>query len=179
MFGECCPFVVPSVVARAISITPDENDLKQTLVADNVAKTVEFNSVVLGSKSLLIDTVSGETTMNARFEGIVTLSLNVIREATGSGLIEWGVFIEVYEPQLDEWIAYPGSRRTISIDTQNANEVKPFDFTAAVAIDKGRRFRWRHYTNNASKQISLISFAASGDLPSSAAAVMSFWGVKS
>ncbi|MBV7315454.1 hypothetical protein [Shewanella sp. NIFS-20-20] len=66
----------------------------------------------------------------------------------------------------------------MSIDTQAAYEIRPFDFTASVTIGAGEKFRWRHYTSDATKQVSLISFAAAGLLPSSAAAVMSFWGVK-
>ncbi|MBV7315455.1 hypothetical protein [Shewanella sp. NIFS-20-20] len=83
MFGECCPFVVPKVLARAISLTQTANNLKQTLAASNVPQTVLFNVVPLASTALVINTVNGETTMVKAFDGMVTVSLNVIREATG------------------------------------------------------------------------------------------------
>ncbi|MOA32291.1 hypothetical protein D3C78_1534960 [compost metagenome] len=51
------------------------------------------------------------------------------------------------------------------------------DFTFSVSLTAGQKFRFRHFTNQVSRQVSLVAQAATASLPSSAGAVMSFWGI--
>lgn len=177
MFGKCCPFVFPEVLMRASFVTQDANDAKQTLAANLTPETILFNQVPLLSPSMDVDLVTGEITALKDFDGIASLSVTCLRELTGSGEIEWGVFIEVFDA-VNGWVAYPGSLRPITISTQTTNEKRTIDYTIAVAILAGQKFRWRHYTTDASKLVSIVSFAAANGLPSSAGAIMSFWGAK-
>lgn len=177
MFGKCCPFVVPEVLLRASFVTQDANDAKQTLAVNFEPQTILFNQVPLADPSLEVDLLTGEITALKDFHGMASLSTTSLRELTGSGEIEWGVFIEGYD-EINGWVAFPGSLRPITISTQTTNEKRTIDYTIAVEIIAGQKFRWRHYTSDASKQVSIVSFAAENGLPSSAGAIMSFWGVK-
>lgn len=177
MFGECCPFVVPKVLMRASYVTPDANSIKQTLVANNVAQTILFNQVTVADPSLSVDLVTGEITALKDFSSMASLAATALREQTGSGEVEWGVFIEGFDA-VNGWQPFPGSLRPVTMSSQTTNEKRTIDYTLAVEILAGTKFRWRHYTNNASRQVSIVSFAAANGLPSSAGAIMSFWGVK-
>lgn len=177
MFGECCPFVVPKVLMRASYVTSSGSSIKQTLVANNVAQTILFNQVTVADPALSIDLVTGEVTALKDFSGMASLAATALREQTGTGEVEWGVFIEGFDA-VNGWQPYPGSLRPVTMSSQTTNEKRTIDYTLAVEVLAGTKFRWRHYTTNASRQISIVSFAAANGLPSSAGAIMSFWGVK-
>ncbi|MBU1392400.1 MAG: hypothetical protein KJ856_05750 [Gammaproteobacteria bacterium] len=177
MFGECCPFVVPKVLMRASYVTASGSNIKQILLADNVAQTILFNQVTVVDPALSIDLVTGEVTALKDFSGMASLAATALREQTGAGEVEWGVFIEGYDA-VNGWQAFPGSLRPVTMSSQTTNEKRTIDYTLAVEILAGTKFRWRHYTSDASRQVSIVSFAAANGLPSSAGAIMSFWGVK-
>ncbi|MGL5665206.1 MAG: hypothetical protein ACRDD9_03655 [Shewanella sp.] len=177
MFGECCPFVVPKVLLRASYVTPDANTLKQTLAANYVAQTIQFNQVTVADPSLSLDLLTSEITALKDFSGMASLAATALREQTGAGEMEWGVFIEAYDA-VHGWQALPGSLRPVTMSSQTTNEKRTIDVTLAVEILAGTKFRWMHYTSDASRQVSIVSFAAANGLPSSAGAIMSFWGVK-
>ncbi|MEJ6520641.1 hypothetical protein PQI64_12865 [Shewanella bicestrii] len=177
MFGECCPIVVPTVLMRASYVTPDANSLKQSLTANYVAETILFNQVTVTDPSLSIDLATGEITALKDFSGMASLAATALREQTGAGEMEWGVFIEGFD-QVNGWQPYPGSLRPVTMSSQTTNEKRTIDYTISVEISAGTKFRWRHYTSDASRQVSIVSFAAANGLPSSAGAIVSFWGVK-
>lgn len=177
MFGECCPFVVPKVVVRASYVTQDANNAKQTLASDYVAETILFNQVPLSHPAISVDLVTGEITANKKFSGMASISVSCLREQTGTSVIDWGVFIEVFDAQAG-WVPYEGSLRPITLNTQTTNEKRTIDYTIAVEIMAGQKFRWRHYTSDAAKLVSIISFAAANGLPASAGVIFSLWGVK-
>ncbi|MBO2698117.1 hypothetical protein [Shewanella algae] len=177
MFGNCCPFVVPKVLLRASFVTQDANDAKQSLAVDYQPETILFNQVTLTDPSIDVDLVTGEITALKRFSGMVSLSLSCLREQTGTSVIDWGVFIEVEDGQ-GNWVPYEGSLRPITLNTQTTNEKRTIDYTIAVDINALQKFRFRHYTSDAAKQVSVISFAAANGLPASAGVILSMWGVK-
>lgn len=178
MFGECRPFVVPKVLLRASFVTPDANDAKQPLMADYVPETVKFNQIPLNDLAVDVDLVTGEVTFLKDFAGMASLSVSAWREQTGTSVIDWGIFIEAYDPTQMLWVPYEGSLRPITLNTQTTSEKRTIDYTISVDVVAGSKFRWRHYTSDASKQVSIISFAAANGLPASAGAIFSLWGVK-
>lgn len=178
MFGECRPFVVPKVLLRASFVTQDANDLKQTLTADYAPQTIQFNQIPLSDLAVTLDLLTGEVTFNQDFSGMATLSVSAWREQTGTSIIDWGIFVEVYDDVTEVWVPYEGSLRPITLNTQTTSEKRTIDYTISVDVKAGSKFRWRHYTSDSSKQVSIISFAAANGLPSSAGAIFSLWGVK-
>lgn len=186
MFFKGAPLISPStaptpvdtLLMRASYVTPNTNNLKQQLLANNVPQSIVFNQVPLQSPSLSLDIATGETTAITDFEGMVSNNISVIRENTGSGSVEWGIFIEVYSAATSSWIPVAGSLRAFTLNSQVTNEKRAIDYTVSVSMLAGQKFRWRHYTNDASRNLSIVSFAAANGLPSSAGAIMSFWGVK-
>ncbi|CAA6680342.1 Unannotated, partial [Lentimonas sp. CC4] len=55
---------------RASYVTPDANDLKQTLAADNTPEAIQFNQIPLASADLSLDLLTGETTALKDFSGM-------------------------------------------------------------------------------------------------------------
>ncbi|WP_431786863.1 hypothetical protein [Vibrio harveyi] len=166
------------LLMRASYVTPDANDLKQTLSANNTPETIVFNLLPLSSPDLQLDLATGETTALKDFNGMVSLNVSVLRELSGSGNADWGMFIEVYDTGASQWVAYEGSLRPITLDSQDTNEKRSVDYTVSVSVLAGQKFRWRHYTSDASRNVSITSFSAQGSIPASAGVIMSFWGIK-
>lgn len=166
-----------ALLTRVSFLTPDANDLKQTLAASNVPEVVYYNTVAVADDEITVDLNSGEITFNQDFNGVASLSVGMLRELTGSGNIEWGVFVEAYDMVNDVWLPYPGSLRPITVSTQTTNEKRLIDYSISVELKKGQKFRFLHYTTDASKTVSIVSFAAVGALPSSAGAILSLFGI--
>ena len=152
--------------------------LKQTLTTDNVAQTVLFNTLSLADADLTVDLVTGELTTAKDFVGMASISCSILRENSGGSTTRWGLFIEVFNTATSTWSAVPGSLRPLTLPSADTNVERFIDLTFSVSLAAGQKFRFRHFTNQASRQVSLIAQAATASLPSSSAAVMSFWGIK-
>lgn len=162
---------------RALYVTPDANDLKQTLQASNTPETLVFNVEQWSSPLIEANLAAGEFLYVWEHDLVLTFSIEVIRELTGSSDLTWTVFVEVSDDMGMNWIPFPGSSRTISMSTQSTNERKIVDFTVAIASIKNRLFRLRHSTSDATKNVSVISSGAANGNPSSAGIVIGFYGV--
>ncbi|CAK3190777.1 conserved hypothetical protein [Vibrio crassostreae] len=186
MFFENSPLISQSappapesvLLMRASYVTPDANDLKQTLAADNTPEAIQFNQIPLASADLSLDLLTGETTALKDFSGMVSLNVSILRELAGAGNTDWGMFIEVFDTGTGQWVAYDGSLRPITLDSQSTNEKRAIDYSVSVSILAGDKFRWMHSTSDASRTVSIVSFGAANGLPSSAGVIMSFWGIK-
>lgn len=186
MFFEGHPLITQSaapvpasvLLMRASYVTQDANDLKQTLAANDAPETIQFNQTPLASPDLDLDLVTGEVTALKDFNGMVSLNVSVFRELGGQGSLEWGMFIEVFDSVSGLWVPYEGSLRPITLRSEDDDEKRSVDYTVSVSVMAGDKFRWRHYTSNASRNVSIVSFAAQSGLPSSAGVIMSFWGIK-
>ncbi|MBE4071057.1 hypothetical protein HJ122_23145 [Vibrio parahaemolyticus] len=168
---------VYALLARVSYVTPDGNDLKQTLTTSDVPEVVYYNKAAVTDVEIDIDLNSGEVTFNQDFNGVASLSGGILRELTGSGNIEWGVFVEAYDPVNEVWVPFEGSLRPITMSTQTSNEKRLIDYTISVDLKKGQKFRFKHYTSDATKTVSIVSFAAAGALPSSAGVILSLFGI--
>lgn len=171
------PLPVDSLIMRA-SFVSQGSTIKQTLSTDDIPETILFNKESLPSQDITVDLVTGEVTAVKDFAGMATLSVIALREGGGGGSPLWGVFVEVYDSGSGQWIAAEDSLRPISLSRDLEDEVRPIDYTLSVEISAGQKFRWRHYTTDASKNISIVAYAPSNGIPGSAAAIMSFWGIK-
>ena len=109
---------------------------------------------------------------------MVSLNVSILRELAGAGSTDWGMFIEVFDTGTGQWVAYDGSLRPITLDSQSTNEKRAIDYSVSVSILAGDKFRWMHSTSDASRTVSIVSFGAANGLPSSAGVIMSFWGIK-
>ncbi len=167
---------VYALLSRVSYVTSDANDLKQTLQVNNVPEVIVYNKAAISDDDISIDLNTGEIEFNQDFNGVASLSVGMLRELTGSE-IEWGVFVQAYDAVNQQWVPYEGSLRPITISTQTANEKRIMDYSISVALLKGQKFRFMHYTNDASKAVSIVSFAASGVLPSSAGVILSLFGI--
>lgn len=184
MFFENSPLISQSatpapesvLLMRASYVTPDANDLKQTLAADNTPETILFNDVPLASPDIDVDLVTGESTALKDFSGMVSINALILRESSPFAASDWGMFAEVFDGS--NWVPVSGSHRPLTLGFQFDNEKRPNDFTVSISLLAGDKFRWRHYTTDASSQVSLVSFGAANGLPSSAGVIMSFWGIK-
>lgn len=174
---SAAPLPVDSLIMRA-SFVSSGTTLKQTIAADNTPETVLFNASPLPSVDLVVDLVTGETEAVKDFSGIVSFSGLVLRETGGNVAVDWGVFIEVFDIGLGQWEKVPDSLRPFTLSKELEDEKRPIDYTVSVSISAGQKFRWRHYTTDASKNISLVAYAETATLPGSAAVIMSFWGIK-
>ncbi|EMK5463003.1 hypothetical protein V9G51_001975 [Vibrio cholerae] len=168
---------VYALLARVSYVTPDANDLKQTLQTNNVPEVIVYNKAAISDDEISIDLNAGEITFNQDFNGVALLSVGVLRELTGSGNIDWGVFVEAYDSVNAQWVPFEGSLQPITISTQTSNEKRRLVFPISIALLKGQKFRFMHYTSDASKTVSIVSFAASGVLPSSAGVILSLFGI--
>ncbi len=168
---------VYALLSRVSFVTPDANDLKQTLAVNDTPEVIYYNKAAVSDDEISIDLNTGEITFNQDFNGIASLSVGVLRELTGSGNIEWGVFVEAYDMVNDVWVPFEGSLRPITISTQTSNEKRLIDYSISVDLKKGQKFRFLHYTSDASKTVSIVSFAAVGSLPSSAGVILSLFGI--
>lgn len=162
---------------RALYVTQDGNDAKQTLSLSNTPETIIFNEEQWASPLIQGNLAAGEFTYTWVNDLVLTVSVEIIRELTGAGDLTWTMFVEVSDDNGANWIQFPGSSRTISMATQSANERKIVDFTVAIASVKNRLFRLRHSTSDATKNVSVISSAASNGNPSSAGVIIGFYGV--
>lgn len=152
--------------------------LKQTLTTNNVAQTVLFNTVTLADPDLTVDLVTGEVTAAKDFVGMASISCSILRENSDGSTSRWGLFIEIFNVSTNSWVAVPGSLRPISLPSIDTNVERFIDFTFSVNLAAGQKFRFRHFTTQVARQVSLVAQAATASLPSSSAAVMSFWGIK-
>ncbi|NOI14831.1 hypothetical protein [Vibrio hepatarius] len=166
-----------ALLARVSYVTPDANDLKQTLAVSNAPEVIVYNKAAVLDDEISIDLNTGEITFNQDFNGVASLSGGILRELTGSGNIEWGVFVEAYDDINQVWVPFEGSLRPITISTQTSNEKRLIDYTIAVDLKKGQKFRFLHYTTDATKTVSIVSFGATGSLPSSAGVILSLFGI--
>ncbi|MEZ8102144.1 hypothetical protein [Vibrio bivalvicida] len=177
LIAQSAPPTPESVLLmRASFVTQDTNDLKQTLAADDIPETIQFNEVALASPDITVDLLTGEVTAVKEFNGMVSINALVIRESSPFAASDWGMYAEVYEN--DAWVPVNGSLRPLTLGFQFDNEKRPNDFTVSVALAAGQKFRWRHYVTDASSLVSLVSFAPLNGRPSSAGVIMSFWGIK-
>ncbi|MDD9158316.1 hypothetical protein PVK64_19310 [Aliivibrio sp. S4TY2] len=164
------------LLMRAGYLTQDANPLKQTLAADNAPETILFNVTQIASPDITVDLVSGEVTAVTEFNGMTSINALVLRESSPFASSDWGMFAEVLVD--GSWVQVEGSLRPLTLGFQFDNEKRPNDFTVSVSLAAGQKFRWRHYTTDASSQVSLVSFPPLNGLPSTAGVMMSFWGVK-
>ncbi|AAN55715.1 hypothetical protein HRJ35_15005 [Shewanella oneidensis MR-1] len=171
------PLPVDSLLMRS-SYVSSGTTLKQTLAASNVPQTILFNKLSLPSPDLIVDLVTGEVTAVKDYVGMASLNCIVIRESGSGSDALWGVFVEVFDSASGTWVKAQDSLRELTLSRDIEDEVRPIDYTLAVSFQAGAKFRWRHYTSDASRQVSLIAKAATAVLPGAAAAIMSFWGVK-
>lgn len=174
---SAAPLPVESLIMRA-SFVSSGTTLKQTIAADNTPETVLFNNTPLPSPDLVVDLLTGETTAVKDFSGMVSFSGLVLREVGGGVSLDWGVFIEVFDTGLGEWVTVPDSLRPFTLSKDLEDEKRPIDYTVSVSILAGQKFRWRHYTTDATKTVSLVAYNETATLPGSAAVIMSFWGIK-
>ncbi|MDX7810943.1 hypothetical protein [Aeromonas caviae] len=151
--------------------------LKQTLAANDVAQTIQFNTASLPDADLTVDLGTGEVTSLKAFSGMVSISCSILREQSGM-MARWGLFIEVLNVLTSTWDKVPGSLRPLTLPSADTNVERFIDLTFSVSLSAGQKFRFRHFTDQVSRQVSLVAQAATATLPSSAAAVMSFWGIK-
>ncbi|AZQ10157.1 hypothetical protein [Shewanella khirikhana] len=168
---------VYALLARASFVTQDANDLKQTLAANGVPEVVTYNRLAVSDPEVDINLATGEVTFHSDFSGVASISVGILRELTGSGNIEWGVFVQAYDPVNEIWVPYEGSLRPITMSTQTSNEKRVIDYSLAVELKKEQKFRFMHYTTDASKTVSIVSFGATGLLPSSAGVIVSLFGI--
>ncbi|MGL5566373.1 MAG: hypothetical protein ACRDC4_11665 [Plesiomonas sp.] len=160
--------------ARISYITPNNAELTQLLTADNVPRTVLFNTVAMSTPSIIVDVNSGIFTFVDDTVGLFTLSAQAIRKVGGSGSADWAIFIET-STDGQGWTAIPGSARRVTFTSQEANEHRPVDFTLPVQFTPGSFFRLRHVTTSAVKQVGITSLPAQGGAPSSAGIIVGFY----
>ncbi|MGD8172143.1 hypothetical protein ACQEXU_10815 [Vibrio sp. TRT 21S02] len=175
---SAAPVPASVLLMRASYVTQDANDLKQTLAVNDTPETIQFNQIPLASSDLDLDLLTGEVTALKDFNGMASLNVSILRELSGAGNTDWGMFIEVFDSGSGLWVPYEGSLRPITLDSQSTNEKRSVDYSVAVSVLAGQKFRWRHSTNDVSRTVSIVSFAAANGLPASAGAIMSFWGIK-
>lgn len=166
------------VLLMRASFLATTGTLKQTLTTDNVAQTVLFNTASMPDADLTVDLVTGDVTSVKDFAGMASISCSILRENSGGSTTRWGLFIEVFNTATSSWDKIPGSLRPLTLPSSDTNVERFVDLTFSVSLAAGQKFRFRHFTNQASRQVSLIAQAATASLPSSSAAVMSFWGIK-
>lgn len=162
---------------RASYVTQDSNPLKQTLQANDTPETLILNTLDLSSAHLTVDLPTGVFTLLEDEDVMATISAQVIRETGGAGLVNWVMFVETSVDNGSTWVPLPGSARRVSFASQEANEHRFVDFTAPVAATAGTKFRFRHATNDASKQVSVVSEPALNGAPTSAGLIVGFYSV--
>ncbi|HDZ3731986.1 TPA: hypothetical protein RSW61_006011 [Vibrio harveyi] len=82
LIAQSAPPTADSILLmRASYVTPDANDLKQTLAADNVPETIQFNQVPLSSPDITINLDTGHATAVKEFNGMVSINALVLRES--------------------------------------------------------------------------------------------------
>lgn len=169
------PLPTDLLLMRASFLT-STSTLKQTLAVNDVAETIQFNTASLPDADLTVDLGTGEVTSVKSFSGMVSISCSILREQSGM-LARWGIFIEIWNALTSTWDNVPGSLRPLTLPSADTNVERFVDFTFSVSLTAGQKFRFRHFTNQVSRQVSLVAQAATASLPSSAGAVMSFWGI--
>lgn len=174
---SAAPLPTDALLMRAVYLA-SAGTLKQTLLTDNVAQTILFNAVSVPDADLSVDLVTGEVTSVKDFAGMASISCSILREQAGGTITRWGLFIETWNVATLAWDKIPGSLRPLTLPTADTNVERFIDLTFSVNLVAGQKFRFRHFCNQVSRQVSLVSQAATASLPSSAAAVMSFWGIK-
>lgn len=162
---------------RASYVTQDANPLKQTLQANDAPETLILNTLDLPSSHLTVDLGAGVFTFIEDEDVMATISAQVIREVGGSGLVNWVMFVETSIDNGATWVPLPGSARRVSFTSQEANEHRFVDFTAPVTATAGTKFRFRHTTNDATKQVSVVSEPALNGAPTSAGLIVGFYSV--
>lgn len=173
---SAAPLPTDALLMRAVYLA-GAGTLKQTLLADGVAQTILFNAVSVPDADLVVDLVTGEVTSVKDFAGMASISCSILREQAGVAT-RWGLFIETWNVATLVWDKIPGSLRPLSLPTADTNVERFVDLTFSVNLVAGQKFRFRHVCDHVGQQVSLVSQAATASLPSSAAAVMSFWGIK-
>lgn len=143
MFFENSPLISQSatpapesvLLMRASYVTPDANDLKQTLAADNTPETILFNDVPLASPDIDVDLVTGESTALKDFSGMVSINALVLRESSPFAASDWGMFAEVFDGS--NWVPVSGSHRPLTLAfnsiMKNARMTSLFPFLCLLA----------------------------------------------
>lgn len=164
--------------ARTSYLTTTSSPIKQIITANDTPQTISFTSVDVPSDSISVNTSLGEFTFLVGINAVFTVSAQVIREIGAAGIANWVMFADISTDNGLTWAPLSGSARRVSFASQSANEYRSVDFTASAAIAAGTKLRFRHATNDASKQIGIISAPAIGGTPSSAGFMASFFSVK-
>lgn len=159
-----------------VSYIPTGNqDLKQTLVANNTAQTIVFDNLSVVHHHITADLETGVLTFAHDTDAVFSISAQVIREVGGGDAV-WVLFVEVSEDGIN-WTPVDGSSRRMSFTSQDVDEYRFLDLTASIRVTGGTRMRFRHGTNDASKGISIIAQAATGGAPSSAGVIVSLFTI--
>lgn len=160
--------------AAFLTQSPTE-DAKQTLSADGVPEVIQFNDLQLASPHITFNQEDNTFTFLENEDFMFSISAQVLRELTGAQ-VDWVVFAETSADNGATWQPVDGSARIKTIGSANANRVDFIDFTAPIRATAGLKFRFSHATDNASKQVSIISKAPNLGAPSSAGVIAGFYG---
>ncbi len=161
-------------ITRALYVTTDANDAKQTLAADSTPETVIFNNLDVEGTCATIDGATGVITLLTNEPSLASMSVQVLREGSGAASVWWAIFAET-SADGNVWTPLAGSTRYISLSSQEVSELRTVSYTLPIRATDGAMYRFRHATNDASKQVSIISKGAVGSIPSASGVVFGLY----
>lgn len=148
-------------------------ELFQQCAVSNVQQPIIFNEMVYNNGAAFnYDAPNGEIEFIKAGYYSILASFQMVRKV-GAGSCDWAIHAEL-KPPAGSFTDFAGSTRIMTLESAVANykDWRTYTVTARIAED-GTKLRWQQLTTDASKQVGIISYPASGDLPSAAGFVLS------
>jgi hypothetical protein len=140
---------------------------------NDVGQVVEFNQTA-------IDTASGIFTFDAPNHAVTILqpcvyawkmAVQIVRKI-GTSDLDWSIWIQTKVPGGD-WTNYPGSRKILTLPADMANAKVPVAFGNDNRVTvAGTQVRFLQACTNVSKDVGIITYAATGNYPGAAGAIL-------
>jgi len=147
----------------------------QQCVTTDVAQVVTFNTEIFNhpAGSFTWDSLNSEIIINEPGWYSWQVNLHVTRKVATSN-VNWSIWSQVKEPPAAVFSNYVGAGRSMTLipDATNNKHFLSFGFDVHTPV-AGTRIRFMQATSDASKQVGIISYPATGIYPSMAGIMMS------
>ena len=149
----------------------------QQCAVSDTQQIIQFNQELFNNGGVFMyDNLLHEVTIMEPGYYCVLVNFQVVRKLTGT-LADFIIHAEL-KPPAGSFTDFPGSARIMSISGAEANYKNWRAYTVMTRIpEAGYKVRWLQSTNDASKQIGIVSYPPSGGGPSAAGIVFTAFKV--
>jgi len=148
----------------------------QACAVNNVPQLIVFNQQIFNNGSVFtFDSLNSEFVISETGWYGASISYQVVRKIAGGGIADFIIHSQLKEPA-GAFTAFPGGARYTSLSGSVANQKQygSFAFVSRITVS-GTRIRWMQTCTDVSREVGVVSYPVSGDVPSAPAIQFSIW----